>query len=507
MGFSEKVRSLAHKILLVARPLSAGIVTAHSFDLWFLSKPHVERGTEFSVDLPQSKTAVLNSFKRELLSSLNNEPGTGHQGVWSQHPLVDVHYRVIKVFAYPILIIQKYSSRYFDSVYYVAKYPAVSNHNENPLSHYVKYGFFALNNPRDGVFNAVPEHDWRKRDDTLENKRSYLWSEAEVRPLLFESDLASLLKEAELIIQDKDDVSPGSKLETFDEPTKAGSPQISIIIPCYRQAHFLTECLESVALATSEFHECIIVDDGNSDKDDLVLLNQVKPTAPHQVVRIIRQQNMGLSAARNAGLSFATGEFIKFLDCDDLLSPGSLDAQIAEMSQRQTDADIGGYSIIGPNREVFIDHEGPLTGIPMAEDDRLDISGVLSTWEQGFSIPIHCLLIRKSKVEAFSPTLRSKEDLRMWLELGAKDVSFSRSPGMTALYRQHENQMTNKNRAKHGLYFLEALFDFSTNHEGQLSDELLSSKIQYINDFYSSLPSQAISEVSASRRNWLDRLN
>ena len=507
MGLSEKVRSLAHKILLVVRPLSIGIVTAHWFDLWFLSNPKLERGTGSNIDATLSKADVLNSLKREMLSGLRHESGTSHLGIWSAHPIVDVHYRAIKIFDFSILIIQKYSSRYFESDFYVAKYPAVSNHNENPLSHFVKYGFFALNNPRDGVFNVAPENDWRKRDDTLENKRSYLWSEAEVRPLLLESDFASLLTEAELIIQGKEDVSPSAKLETIEKSEINANPRISIIIPCYKQARFISECLESVALSTSEFHECIIVDDGNSDKEDLEFLNQVKPSAPHQVVRIVRQVNMGLSAARNAGLSFATGEFIKFLDCDDLLSPGSLDAQISEMSLKQSDADIGGYCIIGPNREILIDREGPLTNIPLTQESQLDMSGFLSTWEQGFSIPIHCLLIRKTKVEAFNPVLRSKEDLRMWLELGSLGVNFSMSPGMTALYRQHANQMTNNNRAKHGLYFLEALFDFSNKHPRELTDELLSNKIQYINDFYSSLPSQALSEASESRRDWLDRLN
>lgn len=91
---------------------------------------------------------------------------------------------------------------------------------------------------------------------------------------------------------------------------------ISIIVPCYNQAQYLEECLQSVLDQTYNSWECIIVNDGSPDNTEEVALEWcVKDTR----FRYIEQQNGGLCSARNAGISIAEGEWILPLDADDKL--------------------------------------------------------------------------------------------------------------------------------------------------------------------------------------------
>ncbi len=95
---------------------------------------------------------------------------------------------------------------------------------------------------------------------------------------------------------------------------------------------------------------------------------------------------------------------------------------------------------------------------------------------------------------------------RMWLELAAIESTFSTSPGVVALYRQHDKQMTSRSRARHGLYFLGALFDCDTKHNGLIDIEVMLSKIDYIYDFYGTAPGKAWRSHSTTRSDWLESL-
>src|SRR5215475_15529393 len=93
---------------------------------------------------------------------------------------------------------------------------------------------------------------------------------------------------------------------------KSISPMVSLIIPCYRQAHYLGESISSVLTQTYHNLETIVVDDGSPDKTAEV-------SAKHKV-RYLRQRHSGLAAARNTGLHASKGEYIVFLDADDRLT-------------------------------------------------------------------------------------------------------------------------------------------------------------------------------------------
>lgn len=96
------------------------------------------------------------------------------------------------------------------------------------------------------------------------------------------------------------------------------SNKISIIIPVYNVKPYLERCLESVIKQTYGNLEIIIVDDGSNDGGELICDEY---GMKYKNTKVIHQQNQGLSAARNAGLELATGNWIAFLDSDDWIHP------------------------------------------------------------------------------------------------------------------------------------------------------------------------------------------
>lgn len=488
------VHKWTHRAALFVRPLKAGIFNPRAFNLWFLTSPSSH---------PQSKTEDLHQLRNELIAfsdAKNNSTKRQNRFYWQAHPLVELSFRRIKLFGLKFIFVSSISSPFFDSDFYTHKNPDVRRHNENPLSHYVLFGFFALLQPSDGVFNSRPETDWAQRDHSYAEKRDYLWTASQERKLLVPTDVEQLRKEASTLIT-LSDSAVSDNTETTPSNLK-----VSVIIPCFEQARFLEECLLSVAQAITEPHECIIIDDGNTRAEDLKILQSLSPAEPHQRVIIHRQDNQGIAGARNAGLGLARGQFIKFLDSDDLLVNGSLDVQLAEMERAQSFADVGGYQVVSDNMEVIAESIGPISELPQTSTRQIDVNVLVSSWEQGVALPIHSLLIRRDQVDVTNVALRSKEDFRMWLELGANKSTFSTSPGVVALYRQHDKQMTSGSRARHGLYFLEALYDFDQKHTGLLKRVVLQAKLDYINDFYGSAPEKIWRDLSPVRSQWLSDL-
>lgn len=95
-------------------------------------------------------------------------------------------------------------------------------------------------------------------------------------------------------------------------------PTISIIIPVYNVEPYLERCVDSILAQTSKDFELIMVDDGSTDGCGKICDNYAKMDSR---IKVIHQNNGGLSAARNTGLNHATGEYVYFVDSDDFVSP------------------------------------------------------------------------------------------------------------------------------------------------------------------------------------------
>jgi len=109
-------------------------------------------------------------------------------------------------------------------------------------------------------------------------------------------------------------------------------PFFSLVIPVYNVAPYLPRCLESLTKLDPRPDEIVVVDDGSTD-DCPRILADFAPQLPQ--MRVIRQENGGLSAARNTGLSAARGKYLAFVDSDDFLEP---DAYRRALAAAETDA-------------------------------------------------------------------------------------------------------------------------------------------------------------------------
>ena len=104
-----------------------------------------------------------------------------------------------------------------------------------------------------------------------------------------------------------------------------GNGKVSVIVPCYKQAEFLMETLDSVLAQTYSNWECVIVNDGSPDNTDEVADRYL---TQDRRFKYIKQQNSGPSAARNTGIENSCGEFILPLDADDLIAPTYLEKAV-----------------------------------------------------------------------------------------------------------------------------------------------------------------------------------
>ncbi len=127
--------------------------------------------------------------------------------------------------------------------------------------------------------------------------------------------------------------------------------RLSVIIPAYNVEHTLLRCVESVVTQKVDSMELIIIDDGSTDSTGSVA-ERLKETHP-DTIRVVHQENRGLSMARNQGIDMAQGEILTFVDSDDWVKAGTYAPLVAEMTSH-TDWDILEYPVEkkGPRGET-----------------------------------------------------------------------------------------------------------------------------------------------------------
>ena len=205
-------------------------------------------------------------------------------------------------------------------------------------------------------------------------------------------------------------------------------PLISVIIPCYNQAHFLTDSIESILSQTYPHHEIVVVDDGSTD-------NTGEVAGRYPGVRCVSQENHGLAAARNTGIRTSNGDYLVFLDADDRLLPHALEAGLTCLRARPECA-----FVFGRCRVVGIDG-APLPGWPQPRFDE-DYYGSLL---RGNYIWMTAMVMYRravfESVKAFSPQMKGAEDYALYLQI-TRDFAIYFHGHEVAEYRQHHANMT-----------------------------------------------------------------
>ena len=107
-------------------------------------------------------------------------------------------------------------------------------------------------------------------------------------------------------------------------------PKVSVIIPSYNLGNYLPQTLRSVMDQTFTDWECLVVENGSTD-GSLSILNEFC-ASDERIIPVVYTENQGVAAARNRGLELAEGEFILFLDADDLITPGYMEAAVKALA-------------------------------------------------------------------------------------------------------------------------------------------------------------------------------
>lgn len=132
--------------------------------------------------------------------------------------------------------------------------------------------------------------------------------------------------------------------------------KLSVIVPVYNVAPYLHKCVDSLIMQDYSNYEIILVDDGATDSCPAICDDYA---AKHENIRVIHQENAGLSAARNAGIKVAKGEFVCFVDSDDYWEENVLGGLMAQMVQEKLDVLRFDYQNVNEQYEVFEPNKTP----------------------------------------------------------------------------------------------------------------------------------------------------
>ena len=121
--------------------------------------------------------------------------------------------------------------------------------------------------------------------------------------------------------------------------------KVSVIVPAYNAERHLRSCIDSVRAQSYADWELVAVDDGSVDGTSQIL---AEASGRDGRIRVVRQQNAGVSAARNRGLAEATGDIVWFVDADDELHPDALAVSVADFNRYRPDCVVYGMSIEPP---------------------------------------------------------------------------------------------------------------------------------------------------------------
>lgn len=200
-------------------------------------------------------------------------------------------------------------------------------------------------------------------------------------------------------------------------------PLVSIIIPAFDAEDTLARTLGSVRDQFLTDWECIVIDDGSSD-DTARVASELATLDPR--LSVLRQENAGVSAARNAGIARARGTWVHFLDADDTISPAHLAALVRTAGQHEK-ADL----IYCDWRHVGADGA---PGYRHHVDVTIDPFGAFA---RNCAFPVHAAITRTEALRAvggYDPALRMCEDWDLWQRLARTGFVFRKSTDALAEY-------------------------------------------------------------------------
>lgn len=216
---------------------------------------------------------------------------------------------------------------------------------------------------------------------------------------------------------------------------------VSVIVPVYNAEKFLGECISSVTAQTCRDIEIILVDDGSADRSRTIC---DRAAEGDRRIRVIHQDNRGPSAARNAGIDAARGEWLMFVDADDTITPDAVETLLK--TAVETDCDIATASIFRGTDPKSIRRQAKEATVVVTSDTA--IRKLL--YQDGFdSCPVAKLFRRELFDTLRFPVGRNFEDLWLVPRLYALPDKIAVTPATVYFYRQYcESFMSHYSQAR-----------------------------------------------------------
>jgi glycosyltransferase involved in cell wall biosynthesis len=217
----------------------------------------------------------------------------------------------------------------------------------------------------------------------------------------------------------------------------SAAPLVSVVIPAYNVAPYIGDALGSVFAQTFTDYEVILVNDGSPDTEALE-----RAIAPYRArIQYLQQKNLGVSAARNAALRAARGEFVAFLDGDDLWLPSFLERQLRVLRERDCD-------LVSANAMVFGDSKnaGRTTAdVLMRDAPEAGEATFLDLLSSAKSLNTSGVLVRLKpviEVGLFDESMRDAEDFDLWLRLARHKARLAYHGEVLLRYRVRQDGLS-----------------------------------------------------------------
>jgi glycosyltransferase involved in cell wall biosynthesis len=226
---------------------------------------------------------------------------------------------------------------------------------------------------------------------------------------------------------------PQQKTVIEDSAPPASTPVVSVVIPAYNVAPYISETLDSIFAQTFARYEVIVVNDGSPDTKEL---EQALEPYLNRIV-YLKQENRGAGAARNAGLRQARGEFVAFLDADDLWLPDYLSEQVRFIRE-------GDYDFVYADALLF--GQSPLAGRTFMQIAPSNGEVTFESLVNGQCNVITSGVVARTQlileVGMFDEQLRNSQDFELWVRLIRKGARASYQRKVLLRYRYHENSLS-----------------------------------------------------------------
>ncbi|MFC1680386.1 glycosyltransferase [Pseudomonadota bacterium] len=216
---------------------------------------------------------------------------------------------------------------------------------------------------------------------------------------------------------------------------------ISIVIPCYNAKETIREAIDSALNQNYATVEVIVIDDGSTDQSSDVVLTY------GEALRFTSSENFGVSHARNKGTKLARGEFIQYLDSDDVLAKNTIQRRVDALLEMDADVaytDWQKFAVGAAGRFQY----GEKVSVAMEDVDK-DPQIACAT---AFWVPPAAVLYRTRIVEAigsWNETLTMAEDARFLFDAAYNGARFVRVPGVGAYYREdNPDSLSKRNKCE-----------------------------------------------------------